>query len=73
MAALTKEPIKIKRPAENDGAGERPNKCAEPSISRLVADNDAEPSTSYNALPFVWIEHRSPYRSPKEERPCSQK
>jgi hypothetical protein len=46
--ALTKDPIKIERPAENDSADERPNKCAEPSISRLVADNDAEPSTSYS-------------------------
>jgi hypothetical protein len=42
------EPIKIERPAENDSADERPNKCAEPSISRLVADNDAEPSASYS-------------------------
>ena len=47
MAALTKELIKIKRPAENDSADERPNKCAEPSISRLVADSDAQPGTSY--------------------------
>jgi hypothetical protein len=46
--ALPEDPIKIERPAENDSADDRPNKCAEPSISRLVADNDAEPSTSYS-------------------------
>jgi hypothetical protein len=45
--SATNDPIKIERPAENDGADERPNKCAEPSI-RLVADNDAEPNTSYS-------------------------
>jgi len=45
---LSNDPIKIKRPADNDSADERPNKRAEPSISRLVGDNDAEPSTSYS-------------------------
>jgi hypothetical protein len=44
----TKHPIKIKRPADNDRANQRPNKYAEPSIYRLVADNDAEPSASYS-------------------------
>jgi hypothetical protein len=43
---LTSDPIKVKRPADNDRAKQRPNKRAEPSISRLVADNDAKPSTS---------------------------
>ena len=46
--ALTNDLIKIESPAENDGASERPNKRAEPSISRLVADNDTEPSTGYS-------------------------
>jgi hypothetical protein len=48
MSAVTNDPIKIKRPAENDSANERPNECTKPSISRLVADDDAEPSTSYS-------------------------
>ena len=39
---------KIERPSENDSADERPNKCAEPFISRPVADKDAEPSTNYS-------------------------
>ena len=43
---LPRGPPKINRPADNDCADERPNKCAEPFISRPVADNDAEPSTS---------------------------
>jgi hypothetical protein len=45
--ALTKEPIKIKRPADNDCADERPNECAKPS-TRLVGINDAEPSATYS-------------------------
>ena len=39
---------KIERPTENDSADERPNKCAEQSIFRPVADKDAKPSTSYS-------------------------
>jgi hypothetical protein len=45
---LTNDPIKVKRPADNDRAKQRPNKRAEPSISRLVRDNGSEPSTSYS-------------------------
>ena len=51
MSANEEAPIEFERPAENDSADERPNKCAGPSISRLVADNDAEPSTSYSRDP----------------------
>jgi len=43
---LTKSPITIDRPADDDCADECPDKYVEPSVSEQIAGNDAEHSAN---------------------------
>ena len=52
MAALTKELIKIKRPAENDSANERPNKCADWSLDPFGDRDNAVAVPCHGLLDF---------------------
>jgi hypothetical protein len=47
-ASLTKSPITINRPADNDCADECPDKHVEPSVSERITGNDAKHSTGYS-------------------------